>query len=448
MNKNKSGESFDNVILKSTFVFIIYIFSVLMTQNVGVLDVEAMERIPNYLDGRNLFQKVYEIDKNEYGNYQARELSHFFDYVDANFIYFSFRLGLPNFYSLTYFVAVYLICFAYLHLARNYFKFKNELVPLLILFIFLYSPIIFFSTYMYRSAKILVGLGAVATVAACLVYLKNKKYEKLISMFVIFAGIFMVFGDRQGIYLLLNFAVLTLFGYCFTKKAKYLKLFGLLIISILSSAVYSYLIAPIFIREVIGHFPSFSYHLIAIRLIKPIYTISYTLDTFGFLFGGLNSYLTLILLVVLFLLLIKSVKPGRRLQILFIALFSLFSIFVLNALMISKHTAIVDAEVRRVYYSIPVICILLMSFLFFFAWFEKKYPRRVWLMIGFLAVFLTLNIYALGGHFNVIKMGGLKEHYKQSRATALCLRSDVNVGYLNLRADFKDFCELISNRKK
>lgn len=69
-------------------------------------------------------------------------------------------------------------------------------------------------------------------------------------------------------------------------------------------------------------------------------------------------------------------------------------------------------------------------------------------MIGFLAVFLTLNIYALGGHFNIIKMGELKEQYKQSRAVALCLRSDANVGYLNLRADFKDFCELISNRKK
>src|SRR3972149_2764404 len=111
------------------FIFLVFIFSVFRVQGHGLLHPEALERIPNYLDDRSLFQKVYDIDKNEYGLYQARELSHFFDYIDANFIKLSALVGLPHFYSLAYFISIFTIIAACLYIARFYFNHKSSLIP-------------------------------------------------------------------------------------------------------------------------------------------------------------------------------------------------------------------------------------------------------------------------------------------------------------------------------
>src|SRR3972149_11427405 len=115
------------------FIFLVFIFSVFRVQGHGLLHPEALERIPNYLDERNLFQKVYDIDKNEYGLYQARELSHFFDYIDANFIKLSASIGLPHFYSLVYFISIFIIIVSCLYIAKSYFNHKNFLIPSLII---------------------------------------------------------------------------------------------------------------------------------------------------------------------------------------------------------------------------------------------------------------------------------------------------------------------------
>ena len=129
----------------TAFIFLVFTFSVFRVQRYGLLHPEALERIPNYLDERNLFQKVYDIDKNEYGLYQARELSHFFDFIDANFIKLSAYVGLPHFYSLVYFISIFIIIAACLYIARFYFNHKNFLTPSLIILIFLFSAIPFFS---------------------------------------------------------------------------------------------------------------------------------------------------------------------------------------------------------------------------------------------------------------------------------------------------------------
>lgn len=109
----------------ASLIFLLFTSSVFIVQKHGVLHPEALERIPNYLDERNFFQKVYDIDKNEYGLYQARELSHFFDYIDANFIKFSASIGSPHFYSLLYFISIFIIIASCLYIAKANFNHKN-----------------------------------------------------------------------------------------------------------------------------------------------------------------------------------------------------------------------------------------------------------------------------------------------------------------------------------
>ena len=49
----------------------------------GLIEIEALEFIRHYLDPRGLLQKVFDPYTNDLGTYQARELSYFFDYLDA-----------------------------------------------------------------------------------------------------------------------------------------------------------------------------------------------------------------------------------------------------------------------------------------------------------------------------------------------------------------------------
>lgn len=50
----------------------------------GIVEREATVFIPRYLDGRGLAQKVFDPRTNDFGLYQARELSHFVDLLDAH----------------------------------------------------------------------------------------------------------------------------------------------------------------------------------------------------------------------------------------------------------------------------------------------------------------------------------------------------------------------------
>ena len=49
----------------------------------GVLELEVLQFIQQYLDGRTVLAKVFDPSKNDFGTYQARELSYFIDYLDA-----------------------------------------------------------------------------------------------------------------------------------------------------------------------------------------------------------------------------------------------------------------------------------------------------------------------------------------------------------------------------
>ena len=169
----------------TSLIFLLYTLSIFTIQKNGLRHPEAIERIPNYLDGRNLFQKVYDIDKNEYGLYQARELSHFFDYIDANFIKLSASVGLPHFYSLVYFISIFIIIASCLYIAKANFNHKNFLIPSLVILIYLFSPILFFSPFMFRSAKILVALAITLTWLFVLRFLSKKSQGTKTPLFIV-----------------------------------------------------------------------------------------------------------------------------------------------------------------------------------------------------------------------------------------------------------------------
>ena len=432
----------------TAFIFLVFTFSVFRVQRYGLLHPEALERIPNYLDERNLFQKVYDIDKNEYGLYQARELSHFFDFIDANFIKLSAYVGLPHFYSLVYFISIFIIIAACLYIARFYFNHKNFLTPSLIILIFLFSAIPFFSPYMFRSAKILVALGIVLTMLSTLRFLSQKSQKIKTHMLVIASVLALAFGDRQGFYILLTLAGFVFLIFLSFKDKKHLKLFKFLSLGIVFSLIYSYIVAPLLIKIDIGHFPSFSYHKADFRLIKPIffrYSTLYTLDVFKYFFGNLNRILALFILLNFLIIYIirKAQKTSERLKYIFLTTLGVLAILFLNTLMILKHNAIPLEDVRRVYYSLPLSTIILLAALYFSGMILRVYPKVHKYLLTGLFIILALNVSSLDGHFKIIKNGLLKNDYKESTIVIDCINSQQESYTFGFREDVEKFCELI-----
>lgn len=430
------------------FIFLIFISSVFMVQRTGLLHPEALERIPNYLDERNLFQKVYDIDRNEYGLYQARELSHFFDYIDANFIKLSVLIGLSHFFSLTYFISIFSIIVLSLYISRANFNHKNFLAPSLIILIFLFSPVTFFSTYMFRSAKVLVALGIILTFFSAARYLSQKSNKFKIGLVVIASTLFLAFADRQGFYILLSFAGFVILNFLFFKKKKYLNLFKLLTVGTFISLFYSYLAAPLLIKINLGHFPNFSYHKIDFQLAKPIffrYSTLYSLDIFKYFFGNLNRFLALFFLLNFITIYIvnQAKKIEERLKYVALILLAIFSILILNTLLILKHNAIPLEEVRRVYYSLPLSAIILLAALFLSGTILKNYPKAQKYLSIALFLIVILNILAIDGHYQIVKNGLLKDDYDASTKIIECINSKQDSNMFNPLDDMRSFCLLI-----
>ena len=432
----------------TSLIFLLYTLSIFTIQKNGLRHPEAIERIPNYLDGRNLFQKVYDIDKNEYGLYQARELSHFFDYIDANFIKLSASVGLPHFYSLVYFISIFIIIASCLYIAKANFNHKNFLIPSLVILIYLFSPILFFSPFMFRSAKILVALAITLTWLFVLRFLSKKSQGTKTPLFIVVCAIFLAFGDRQGFYVLLSFAGFLFLSFLFFGNEKKLKVFKFLTVGAILSLIYSYIIAPILIKINIGHFPNFSYHKIDFQLAKPIffrYSTLYSLDVFKYFFGNLNRIIVVFFLLNFLAIYIieQSKKTSERLKYIFLVALGIFAILFLNTLMILKHNAIPLEDVRRVYYSLPLSTAILLSALFFTGRMISIYPKTYKYLFIALFLILILNISALNDHFNIIKNGLLKDNYKDSSRVIDCINSEQESHTVGLRENERNFCELI-----
>ena len=70
------------------FLCMVILFLITLYRDGGELHQESAIFMMNYLDGRPLLATVIDPYNNDLSMYQARELSYFFDYLDAHFVAF------------------------------------------------------------------------------------------------------------------------------------------------------------------------------------------------------------------------------------------------------------------------------------------------------------------------------------------------------------------------
>jgi hypothetical protein len=233
----------------------------------GFVNPEAEIFIPRYLKTIPVTQKIFSPEHTDWGLYQARELSYFFDWLDCRFIAFSCSLGIPHFLSLTHYAGCALIGLALGYFARAALNLPNG-ISLGLMGLWLTSPCVLMGGSFYRSAKI---LAAAALLFACMsswLYLKARIRSQTGLIYLASNVLFLVvaaLADRQGAFLGAAIALWLAMHAVAFRDSSCTQLSAAAFLSVAVGAVYAYWLGPLAIRHFDGHAPSLEYMHVPLR---------------------------------------------------------------------------------------------------------------------------------------------------------------------------------------
>ena len=240
--------------------------------NGGVLEGESIHFIFNYTDDRTVPQKVFNPLLNDFNMYQARELSYFFDYLNAEFFLFLVkRFDVTLFVPLSAIVSSILIILVFRRGVRRTLPGLDRVTAGLLLLPFLTCYVVVSTMGMfYRSAKPMLVPVLLALLFQILrtaqLRASGASVEKrwtLVTRQSLVTFILLVIAallDRQGFFYVLSACLLLLVHYLVTRKLK-----DLLIASVAAaifSHVYNVFLGPALIWAINAQQPDFGYQQI------------------------------------------------------------------------------------------------------------------------------------------------------------------------------------------
>ena len=237
----------------------------------GALHVESVSFLNHYLAERSLPAIIFDPARNDWGLYQARELSYLIDWLDVQFIALCARKDMIHFYSLSSVILLALCVFIQQYAGRLLFpKLQSWIITILSLF-FLLNPCVSGNMF-FRSSKhgcafcfTLVTYLTLAILAG-----KGKKYWKWQIAGIAFGLTAATLFDRQGAFFTAAYtssAGLLLLFLC-RKRNKYSEAPCIRTVSaavpagiiiLIFGTLYNLFIAPACILSLNGYTPSFDY---------------------------------------------------------------------------------------------------------------------------------------------------------------------------------------------
>ncbi|SVC26707.1 uncharacterized protein METZ01_LOCUS279561, partial [marine metagenome] len=174
----------------------------------GIVDREARAFILNYLADRPLAAILFDPSLNDWGAYQARELSYLVDYFDAQILAGLYSQGMLLFIPASGALGLALFMAIYSAGAIKLLRLDRVSTALLLSW-FLSSMVVQASSAIfYRSAKILVSLLLLTFLFQTISLVQiDRTRRPAVWMFALlfFVGLGMVLSDHQGLFFLLLF---------------------------------------------------------------------------------------------------------------------------------------------------------------------------------------------------------------------------------------------------
>jgi hypothetical protein len=356
----------------------------------GTMEREATTFIRQYTDDRPVLRKVFDPRKNDWGTYQARELSYFFDYIDAvvyRFIYQTFDTAV--FIPLSGVLASLLLTLVFFGGVSRTTENVDPLTAAL-LFGCIASSFVFISTMavFYRSAKALLAVA----VLALLFHVRGadqrqrtaQRPARVVTRDAVLAcalGLVAGLLDRQGfVYVLAGCLIVTLHAF-WTNRLRDV-LLGLVVAAGILVA-YNYVLAPVAIRALNGYWPNFSYQRIPLpdAFILVVYAglaAKMLVENAALLAGGSHAIAALLVGALIVVCLLSggvtssrwwslpdvrrrlAFRPNRRV-VAYLALGFGTQVFMF-ALMIARHPYVyTDLDHRYWYYPLPFAMTVLFA---------------------------------------------------------------------------------------
>jgi len=377
----------------------------------GVLEAETLRFITHYTSSLPLLDKVFDAATNDFGTYQARELSYFIDYLDAEFYALLVaRFDVTLFVPLSSMLASVLLAGALL--AGIYRTMPNigtwTATWLTACFV---SSFEFLSTMgvFYRSGKPLLAVAVVTF----LFHVRNVHRKRSLSApvlpdagrdwwialaLLVFAGLL----DRQGVFYVGLAGLTLLVHYRATRELG--DLLGAVAISAAILITYNLGIAPVLTYALNGYWPGFSYQLVHPgRALSPRYlwiALHLLLENTAGMFGGWRPGTPM--LVAGFTL--GSYFVARRLSVsrpLQCAVLVLAGQVVMFALMSFRHSPIYEwVDHRHWYYPLPFLGTVVFGVA---AWLDRVIPR-----LGQSGRRMVAAVLLLGVMSNIASLGHLR----------------------------------------
>lgn len=242
----------------------------------GSVDIESPGFLLHYNMSRPFWETIFDPYRNDWGLYQARELSYLFDWFDARLIGSGIRHGIVFFHSATAWCMLVAVVGLQQYGLRTLFPEMKSRVTTLLSLWFILLPCCTNNSF-FRSSKYGCALvfTAVALLSWSLLIRHDECVEKrriaVIAVLLVIAGLF----DRQGAFFTAAYtggAGLLLFLLQLAKSKRFggfcvawndLKLLRMLTLGGLAATLFGMLynlwLAPYLIFRLNGYFPSFSF---------------------------------------------------------------------------------------------------------------------------------------------------------------------------------------------
>jgi len=398
------------------------------------LQYEADLFLVDHLSERPFLSKVISPHIHDAEMYQARELSHVLEYLDAHFIYWCVTQKLPHFYSIVNYALLFIISLGFWWNATRHLK-LDPTITLLLIGMFWSVPCIFMSGVYIRDAK--QGAAFLVFFLLCLMAKKiasahgagpstmpNRPGGGILWVQAFLLSLGLCWMDRQGFFLV-TAITLTLVLSFIVPPVPYRGIFlTALGAALVTHCIYGYMIAPPLIEKLTGFKVSFGYQKLPLDQPLPNLLVciwkgfALFIDAFRYFLGNVPRGIAVCLVLGIIWLHWKrsiptAVPEGARFgwvrQHYFGVLVGLCVALIvgMNIVMVIRHEAVSWMEVRAFYYWIPATVLVLVGMAFTIHLFIKRALVPVWLARLFLAAAVLGNLTSLPDHHFVIRMGHL-----------------------------------------
>jgi hypothetical protein len=368
--------------------------------------------------------------------YQHRPLSHVLENLDAHFIYWSYLIGWPHFFSLV--TAGLLFAITCLHWRFGLTRLGLHPVTLLLLMaLFWTNPNIYLSGMCLRAAKIAVAFFVYAGMCVFLSRMLTLQEEGGLRIaepevrngaVLLYVGLALgaCFSDPQGVFmvLLLSGGALVWAGLLKSREALLAASAGVSAAAL--HTLFSLWLAPALVSQWSGfevnsafhQFDAASLHSTGLELVKDGALL--TCDTLSFGLGNLPCWvfcpLLLVVVAATFVARTETATCWQRGSLKHPGLpigLTVLTLAVANAVMcsvmVARHAPVAWEDIRRAgYYGLPTVVLWLMVFTVLLKLLQDRFQLSRGVVWAVLAVLLAFNVESLPTHYRIYSIGHMQ----------------------------------------